>query len=53
MNIGADELPEPHTFLTFKMKYPQKNTCKPSQKCPQSNSTWQSQKHINLKKPVK
>ena len=52
MNTEAGEPPEPHTFPTFKMNVSTKNTQKPSQKYPQSNSTQQSQKHINLKKPV-
>ena len=46
MNTMTDERPEPHTFPTFKMKVYTKNTQKPSQKYPQSNSTQQSQKHI-------
>ena len=46
MNTEADELPEPYTFPIFKIKVYTKNTQKPSQKYPQSNSTQQSQKHI-------
>lgn len=46
MNTEADELPEPYTFPIFKIKVYTKNTQKPSQKYPQSNSTQQSQKYI-------